>query len=122
MVSVSDATESIGKLRKLAQDVLAPELQGIKATLESLHDGQNLIRDEIKMVRGDIGDVRKDLKEQEARLRSEMRDQELRILKELDSSLRELTLKIRLADSERQVAELSKRLQLSSGQPAPPSQ
>ena len=109
---MSDATESIGKL---AQDVLAPELQGIEATLESQHDGQNLIRDELKMVRGDIGDVRKDLKEQEARLRSERKDQELRLLKELDSSLRELTLKIRLADSERQVAELSKRLRLSSG-------
>ncbi len=40
MASMADATESIGKLRKLAQDVLAPELQGIKATLDPCTTGK----------------------------------------------------------------------------------
>ncbi len=58
MPSISDAAESVSRFRKLAQDMLAPELQGIKAKLDALHESQRILRSDLDHVRAEIAQVR----------------------------------------------------------------
>lgn len=142
MAAFQGVADNVGRFRKLAQDVLAPELQGIKATLDALVEGQKQLREELMQIRRDAKDaenrlradsrdsetrlrteikdsesrLRTELKNVEGQLRYEMKEQETRTIQSVEKSAREILLTIRLAESERQVAELSKRLELSSGE------
>ena len=104
-MDMSKPAEALGGIRKLLQDVIAPEVQGIKASLAALHEGQQLIRDEMKA--------------QEGRFREEMKAQETRLTRVIESTAKETILTIQLAESERRNSELARRLEESSSSSAP---
>ncbi len=95
MKDLSKPMEAVGGIRKLLQDVIAPEVQGIKASLTALHEGQQLIRGEMKA--------------QEKRFHEEMQAQEARLTHLIESKAKETILTIQLAESERRSAEALRR-------------
>ena len=113
MKDLTKPGEALGGIRKLLQDVIAPEVQGIKATLTSLHEGQQLIRDDLKLMREEMKvqdeRLRAELKMQDERLRKEMKAQEARLTHLIEAKARETILTVQLAESERRSAEAERR-------------
>ena len=102
MKDLTKPGEALRGIHKLLQDVIAPEVQGIKATPTALHEGQQLIRDDLKL-------MREEMKAQDKRPREEMKAQETRLTNVIEAKAKETILTIQLAESERRNAEAERR-------------
>ncbi len=124
-VDVEKTGEELGGLRRIVQDFLAPELGGIKATLASLHEGQQQMRQEMQQLRQDMKadqqQLRQDMKADQQQLRQDVKESQhdlkqdvLRVIEvsanELKALIKASDAERRLADSERRNAELERRL------------
>ncbi len=135
---MSKPAEALGGIRKLLQDVIAPEVQGIKASLAALHEGQQLIRDEMKaqearsreemkafegrfseQMKAQEGRFSEQLQAQEGRFSEQMKAQETRLTRVIESTAKETILTIQLAESERRNSELARRLEESTNSSTP---
>ena len=84
-MDLSKSGEAVGGIRKLLQDVIAPELSGIKAQLGALHESVGLLRDVMKA-------------------------QEARLARAVETAVKEAFLAMRLAESENRAAEAERRM------------
>ncbi len=125
-----DVNESVSGLRKLIQDLIAPELGSIKATQAAHGEQLSLIRAEIKATEGrseqNFQLIRDEMKATEERGRAAQNDLEEKLINRIEfarseaqHSTNEIKLLIGLnyeqrkrEEAEARVAELERRLQL----------
>ena len=102
-MDVEKTTGELGGVRKLIQDLIAPELGAIKATLTHVKENQN---EQFSLIREDLKLIRDEIKASETRnLRAiELNSAEIKALIKANDAER------RLAESERRNADLERRL------------
>ena len=112
MIDAKDLTkpgEALGGIRQLLQDVIAPEVQGMKATLTALHEGQQQLREEMKAQEGRLTSLIESKAKETGLIWEEMKAQEGRLTNVIEAKAKETILTIQLAESERRNAEAERR-------------
>lgn len=110
----------LGGIRKLIQDLVAPEMSGLKATLTAIVDGQRLIREDVReniralesRLSADIQAAREEVKASEARLVSRIETGETKLIDRIEQSKHEIMLAVENRFLRDENEQLKKRLEL----------
>ena len=112
MAGFETSEQVLGGIRKLVQDLVAPEVSGLKATLTAIVDGQKLMREDMRALEArlsaDIRAAREEIKTSEARLVERIDSSEARMIERVQAS--EIGLVKRIETSE---AKLIDRIEQS---------
>ena len=94
-MSIEKTSGELGGVRKLIQDLIAPELGWIKATLTNVQENQ---REHFALIREEIGFVREEVKAAETRT-----------VRAIELNSNEIKALIKANDAERRLAEAERR-------------
>ena len=104
MASFANSEEVLSGIRKLLQDLVAPEVSGLKATLTALVDGQKLMREDMQAIEARLSaDIQA--------TRGEIGTSEARVIDRIEQSKREIMLAVENRFLKEEVEQLRKRLE-----------
>ena len=104
MASFEKSEEALGGIRRLVQDLVNPEVSGLKATLTAILDGQKLIREDMRAL-----EMRLSADIEAAR--GEIRSSEARVIDRIEQSKREIMLAVEVRFLRDENEQLQKQLE-----------
>ncbi len=120
MAGFETSEQVLGGIRKLVQDLVAPEVSGLKATLTAILDGQRLMREDMReslraleaRLSADIEAARGEIKATESRLVNRIESTEGRLVDRIEQSKHEIMLAVENRFLRDENEQLKKRLEL----------
>ncbi len=108
-LDLTNTGEELGGLRKMLQDLLAPELGSVKTMLDSLHEGQQQIRQDMLQLRQDMHEsqqqLRQDMRESQQQLRQDMREAQQQLREDMQLQRQDMKEGFGLVREEIKLAE-----------------